>query len=90
MARISEAKTGRLPQRAVRQAAARRGPVVVERAVRYLREVWAELRRVDWPSRKELTGSTLVVLVVLLALALYLGAWDYLFTVSVKRWLIGP
>lgn len=90
MARISEAKTGRLPQRAVRQAAARHGPVVVERAVRYLREVWAELRRVDWPSRKELTGSTLVVLVVLLALALYLGAWDYLFTVSVKRWLIGP
>ncbi len=89
MARIGETKAGRLPQRIARPVA-RRGPVVVERAVRYLREVWAELRRVDWPSRKELTGSTLVVLVVLLALALYLGAWDYLFTVSVKRWLIGP
>ncbi len=43
----------------------------------------------DWPSRKELTGSTLIVLVVLLALALYLGAWDWLFTVTVKSWLIG-
>jgi len=90
MARVSETKAGRLPQRVARQAPARRAPAIVERVVRYLREVWVELRRVDWPSRKELTGSTLVVLVVLLALALYLGAWDYLFTVSVKRWLIGP
>ena len=69
---------------------ARRGPAIWERIVRYLREVRAELARVDWPSRRELTGSTLIVLVVLIALALYLGAWDYLFTVSVKRWLVGP
>jgi preprotein translocase subunit SecE len=68
---------------------ARRAPAVVERVTRYLQEVWAELKRVDWPSRRELVGSTLVVLVVLFTLALYLGLWDWLFTLSIRRWLIG-
>ncbi len=90
MARTTNMKPGRALQRVARPAAARRGPAIWERIVRYLHDVRAELARVDWPSRKELTGSTLIVLVVLIALALYLGAWDYLFTVSVKRWLIGP
>ena len=90
MARTTDAKAGRLVQRVARPAAARRGRAIWERIVRYLHDVRAELARVDWPSRKELTGSTLIVLVVLIALALYLGAWDYLFTVSVKRWLVGP
>ncbi len=90
MARTTDAKAGRMLQRVARPAApARHGPAIGERIGRYLRDVSAELRRVDWPSRKELTGSTLIVLVVLLALALYLGAWDWLFTVTVKSWLIG-
>ena len=90
MARTTNMKAGRALQRAPRPVLVRRGPAIWERIVRYLHEVRAELARVDWPSRKELTGSTLIVLVVLMALALYLGAWDYLFTVSVKRWLVGP
>jgi len=87
MARTTNMKPGRALQRAPRPVLARRGPAIWERIVRYLHEVRAELARVDWPSRKELIGSTLIVLVVLIALALYLGAWDYLFTVGVRELL---
>lgn len=90
MARTTDAKPGRFLQRAARPLAPRQGPALVQRIVRYLREVRIELARVDWPSRKELVGSTLVVVVVLVALSLYLGAWDYLFTFTIRRWLIGP
>ncbi len=85
MARTTDLKAGRPLPRISRPAPARIGAALRERVTRYLREVWAELRRVDWPSRRELIGSTLIVLVVLAALALYLGLWDYLFTVAVRR-----
>ncbi len=90
MARITNAKVGRLLQQPTRQAVPRKGPVVLGRVIRYLREVRTELSRVDWPSRKELIGSTLIVVIVLILLALYLGFWDLLFTEGVKRWLIRP
>lgn len=47
---------------------------------RYLREVRAELAKVTWPSRDEAINLTMVVLAVTIALSLFLGAWDYLFS----------
>jgi preprotein translocase subunit SecE len=91
MARTTDVKvTARPASRPARDAAPRRMPAPVERVVTYLREVATELRRVDWPTRTELVRMSLVVLVVLLLLAVYLGAFDYLFTVIVKRWLLPP
>ncbi len=81
MARLTDAKIDRQLARPVPKAVpARKGPALWERLVRYLREVRAELVRVDWPSRTELIASTIVVIVVLVVLAAYLGAWDALFT----------
>ncbi|HEY6102818.1 MAG TPA: preprotein translocase subunit SecE [bacterium] len=73
-----------------RAVPARQGPAVIERIRRYLREVRAELARVDWPSRQELIAMTVVVIVVLLAMALYLGAWDLLFSWLFQRVLARP
>jgi preprotein translocase subunit SecE len=89
MARLTQANVTPTPARAVaRPAAARRWPALVERVVRYLREVWLELRRVDWPGRTELVASTVVVVAVLVILAVYLGAWDALFTWIFTRVLV--
>lgn len=85
MARVTDVKADRPIARAV---PARQGPSVVERVRQYLREVRAELARVDWPSRQELIAMTLVVVVVLLAMALYLGAWDLLFSWLFQRVLV--
>lgn len=87
VARTTDVKIVRAVPRAV---PARQGPAVIERIRRYLREVRAELARVDWPSRQELIAMTVVVIVVLLAMALYLGAWDLLFSWLFQRVLARP
>jgi preprotein translocase subunit SecE len=46
------------------------------RVQQFFREVAAEFRRVTWPNRTEVTNSTVVVLVVVVVLAFYLGAVD--------------
>jgi preprotein translocase subunit SecE len=38
--------------------------------------VWKELKRVSWPTRKEVYGTTLVVVVTILIFAAYLGVVD--------------
>lgn len=91
MARTTEAKVAARPvSRPARAAGARRMPAFVERIAAYLREVWIELKRVDWPTRTELVRMSVVVLVVLVVLAIYLGIFDYIYTVLVKRWLLPP
>ncbi|MDQ7821023.1 MAG: preprotein translocase subunit SecE [Armatimonadota bacterium] len=89
MARLTQANATPTAARAVpRPAAGRRLPAVAERITRYLREVWVELRRVEWPGRTELVASTVVVVAVLVILAVYLGAWDALFTWIFTRVLV--
>ena len=48
----------------------------VGRVQQFFREVTAEFRRVNWPSRAEVVRSTAVVLAVVVILAFYLGAVD--------------
>jgi len=48
----------------------------LSRVQQFFREMAAEFRRVTWPSRAEVARSTVVVLVVVVVLALYLGAVD--------------
>ncbi len=42
----------------------------------FVREVLAEFRKVTWPNRQELINSTVVVIVVTLVLAFFLGGVD--------------
>lgn len=76
MARLTDIKADRPVARAI---PVRQGPLLIERVRRYFREVYAELKKVDWPSRQELTAMTIVVIVVLMAMSIYLGLWDLLF-----------
>lgn len=50
------------------------------RVSRYLREVRAELRKVNWPNRKELVTYTVVVVVSVLVIAAFIGLVDLLFS----------
>jgi preprotein translocase subunit SecE len=47
---------------------------------RYFKETIGELRKVSWPTRKEATNLTLVVLVVTFVMSMYLGLLDLIFT----------
>jgi preprotein translocase subunit SecE len=48
----------------------------LRRAREFVREVIAEFRKVTWPSRQELTNSTVVVIAVTVVVALFLGSVD--------------
>ena len=48
----------------------------VPRSMTFLQEVWAELKKVYWPSRKEVTAATLVVVSVVVVIAFFLGVID--------------
>jgi len=46
--------------------------------VRYFRQTWAELKKVRWPTRRELTNLSLIVLSVTVAMSVFLGVADRL------------
>ncbi len=46
---------------------------------RFVRDVQGELKRVSWPDRDQLRQSTAVVLIIVLTLAAYVAAWDYVY-----------
>jgi preprotein translocase subunit SecE len=50
---------------------------VVQRLIRFLREVWIELQKVAWPTWAELKGSTAVVLVAVVLIAIFIGIVDF-------------
>ena len=46
---------------------------------KFARDVQGELKRVNWPDRDQLRQSTAVVLIIVLTLAVYVAAWDFVF-----------
>jgi preprotein translocase subunit SecE len=59
----------------------------LKRVQQFFHEVAAEFRRVNWPSRTEVTRSTVVVLAVVIVLAVYLWAVDVALSWPVERLL---
>ncbi len=54
---------------------------------RYFRETTGELKKVNWPTRQEATNLTVIVLLVIVSMALFLGSLDLLFSFLVSRLL---
>jgi preprotein translocase subunit SecE len=47
-----------------------------QQLVQFLQEVRNELKRVNWPRKKEVVGSTIVVIVSVFILSFFLGVID--------------
>ncbi len=60
---------------------------MVKRLKQFFREVKIELKKVAFPSKDELVGSTWVVIVVVLIISFYLGIVDVGLAEIVKRLL---
>ncbi len=59
------------------KAVATRQPSKIKK---YFKETIGELRKVSWPTRKEATNLTIVVLIVTFSMSAFLGLLDLLFT----------
>jgi preprotein translocase subunit SecE len=71
----AQAATGR-PTRERRPRAERGGG---NRLTTFLRNSWEELKRVQWPDRRQVAQATAVVIGFVIIIGLYLGAADYIF-----------
>ncbi len=49
----------------------------IAKASEFFREVKVELKKVVWPTRKQTTGTTVVVIIFVFVVAVFLGVFDY-------------
>ena len=61
---------------------------IVEKVKHFLKEVYVELKRVNWLSSKEAFRYTMIVLAVTIIVSAFLGGLDYFFTELLKRFLV--
>jgi preprotein translocase subunit SecE len=47
-----------------------------KKLIKFLQEVRQEMKKVTWPTRKEISGSTIVVIITVFIVAIYLGIVD--------------
>ena len=51
----------------------------------FLNEVKAELKKITWPTRDELIGSTIVVCIVVAVFSVILGGMDIAFSALIRQ-----
>ncbi len=60
--------------------------------MQYLRDTRTELKHVAWPTQQQTTVFTILVIVISIALAFYIGFFDFVFTQALERgieWHVG-
>lgn len=60
----------------------------MNKVINFFVEAKGELMKVNWPSQKDLVRYTVLVVVISLAVAIFLGALDTLFSYLVERFLL--
>ena len=66
-----------MAKRAEKSSVAVKRPNFIQK---YFGETVGELRKVTWPTRKEATNLTLIVIAVVVAMGLLLGALDFIYS----------
>jgi preprotein translocase subunit SecE len=60
----------------------------MEKISNFLKEVKVELAKVAWPTKKQTTVYTLVVIGISLFLAIFLGVLDFIFEAGLNKFII--
>jgi preprotein translocase subunit SecE len=58
-----------------------------QRAVDYFNDVRTEMKRVTWPSKQEVYGTTVMVIITTFLFAGYFAICDWIFSSSITRLL---
>lgn len=59
---------------------------MLERAKQFLDEVKVELKKVTWPNRKEVYGTTTVVIASVFIFGIFLYLCDFVFSI-IRQWV---
>jgi len=60
----------------------------MDKITEFLRDVKIELGRVSWPTKKQTVQYTVVVIMMSVAVAAFLAAWDSIFGFVLNRMLL--
>jgi preprotein translocase subunit SecE len=60
----------------------------LKKILNFLKESLTELKKVKWPSAEETLQYTLIVIIISLVVAVYLGGLDYLFSFLLRKFII--
>lgn len=60
---------------------------IIQKIKVFFKEVYVELKKVNWLSRNEVLRYTLIVLLVTLFVAVILGGLDFLFSTALKSFI---
>lgn len=55
------------------------GQNIFQKAGKFFREVFGELKKVAWPSKKELASYTLTVIAFIVLMSIIIGVLDFVF-----------
>ena len=58
---------------------------MIEKAKKFLSDVVVEMKKVSWPTRSELRGSTMVVIVTVIIIAIFIGIVDRILSLGLER-----
>lgn len=58
------------------------------RAISFFKDVQLELKKVNWPTRKETLRYTLIIIAVSAVTAAFLGGLDFLFSTLLDKFIL--
>ncbi len=61
---------------------------IVDAIVQYIKDSRTELKKVVWPSRREVVQHTMLVIAISLGVAAFLGAVDFLLNMVLETFLL--
>ena len=56
--------------------------------MQFIREAYAEMKKVQWPTRQQTIHYTILVVIIALVTAAYIGVLDYIFSGLIKSYLL--
>ena len=60
----------------------------IQKTQSFFKEVYVEMRKVNWLTRTELLRYTLIVVAVTVLVAALLGGLDYLFSTLIQKFIV--
>ncbi|EKE15811.1 MAG: hypothetical protein ACD_11C00103G0013 [uncultured bacterium] len=61
---------------------------MLNQIIAFIREAKIELSKVNWPTKKQTKNYTILVVVISLIVAAFLGGLDYFFSYLLKQFLL--
>ena len=58
-----------------------------QKLITYLKEVYLETKKVNWPTRQETVRYTLIVIGLSVAVAIFLGSVDFILTTLLNKFV---